>query len=57
MKNTRKMKFLKFRFYFSENIWPKDELPEYEHAFKDLGRLIVSVGELVAQQCDEYGKI
>lgn len=38
------------------NIWPKDEMPELEHAFKDLGQLIVHVGKLVAKQCDKYVK-
>jgi len=38
------------------NIWPKDDLPELEYAFKELGQLIVSVGTLVAKQCDAYVK-
>ena len=36
------------------NIWPTEDLPELEHAFKELGQLIVSVGILVAKQCDAY---
>ena len=36
------------------NIWPKDDLPELEHAFKSLGEIIVAVGKLVARQCDRY---
>eukprot|EP01032_Pedospumella_encystans_P027302 gene27302-30860_t len=36
------------------NIWPQEELPDLEHAFKDLGQIIVGVGKLVAQQCDRY---
>lgn len=36
------------------NIWPTDDLPELESAFKALGQIIVSVGILVAQQCDKY---
>lgn len=36
------------------NIWPKEELPDLEHAFKELGQIIVGVGKLVAQQCDKY---
>ncbi len=36
------------------NIWPQDDLPELEHAFKALGQIIVGVGELVARQCDAY---
>lgn len=38
------------------NIWPKEELPELEHAFKAVGQLIVDVGTLVARQCDAYVK-
>lgn len=38
------------------NIWPKDDLPELERAFKELGQLIVSVGILVAKLCDAYVK-
>eukprot|EP01090_Pellita_catalonica_P015373 TRINITY_DN415_c0_g1_i5.p1 TRINITY_DN415_c0_g1~~TRINITY_DN415_c0_g1_i5.p1 ORF type:complete len:269 (+),score=54.58 TRINITY_DN415_c0_g1_i5:52-858(+) len=40
----------------SPNIWPKEDLPELEDAFKDLGRLMVQIGTLVAQQCDKYVK-
>jgi len=36
------------------NIWPHDDLPELEPAFKSLGRLIVDVGVLVAHQCDKF---
>lgn len=28
------------------------ELPEFEFAFKELGRLIVDVGALITAQCD-----
>lgn len=38
------------------NIWPSDDLPPLEIAFKDLGKLIVAVGVLVAKQCDKYVK-
>lgn len=38
------------------NIWPKEDLPELEPAFKNLGQLIVSVGEMVAAQADKYVK-
>lgn len=34
---------------------PRKHLPELEHAFRDLGQLMVSVGGMVAQQCDLYG--
>jgi isopenicillin N synthase-like dioxygenase len=36
------------------NIWPTDDLPELELAFKTLGQLIVEVGKLVAKQCDSF---
>ena len=38
----------------SNNIWPKHELPDFEHSFKELGKVIVDVGILVAKQCDIY---
>lgn len=38
------------------NIWPTEDLPELEAAFKKLGQLIVSVGVLVARQCDAFVK-
>ena len=42
--------------FIHPNIWPTDDLPALEPAFKDLGRLIVSVGLLVAKQCDRFVK-
>lgn len=44
----------KYASFVHPNIWPKEELPELEFAFKELGQIIVSVGALVAQQCDRY---
>jgi isopenicillin N synthase-like dioxygenase len=44
----------KFSSFVHPNIWPKEDLPELEFAFKELGRIIVHVGTLVAQQCDAY---
>lgn len=41
---------------FSSNIWPTQYLPEFEGAAKQLGRLMVNVGILVAEQCDLYTK-
>jgi len=32
----------KYPFYCAGNIWPKEELPELENAFKNLGQLVVS---------------
>ncbi|EFJ42026.1 hypothetical protein VOLCADRAFT_43246, partial [Volvox carteri f. nagariensis] len=40
--------------YFHRNLWPREELPELEAAFKDLGRLICAVGCLLAEHCDRY---
>lgn len=40
----------------SPNIWPTEDIPEFEEYFKVLGQLIVSVGKLVAKQCDIYTK-
>ena len=36
------------------NIWPAEDLPALEPAFKQLGQLIVSIGTLVAHQCDSF---
>jgi isopenicillin N synthase-like dioxygenase len=36
------------------NIWPRDHLPALEFAFKDLGKLITSVGALLAYHLDKY---
>lgn len=36
------------------NIWPSEHLPALEPAFKRLGQLMVSVGKLVARQCDAF---
>jgi hypothetical protein len=43
----------KFAFYAHPNIWPSS-LPALKPAFMDLGELIVSVGSLVARQCDDF---
>lgn len=36
------------------NIWPVQQLPELEPAFKALGGLICAVGLLLAAHCDKY---
>ena len=36
------------------NIWPREDLPELEGAFKALAALIVRVGLLLAAHCDKY---
>lgn len=43
--------------YCHPNVWPKDDLPELEEAFKELGQFIVEVGKQVAKCCDAFGKI
>jgi len=40
----------------SPNIWPKDDLPELEPAFKDLGQQMVTIGTFLAQHCDKFIK-
>lgn len=40
--------------YCGSNIWPGGALPEFEEAFKTLGKLIFDVGLLVAYHCDQY---
>jgi len=44
----------KFPSFLAPNIWPKDDLPELEGAFKTLGKLVVDVGLLLAKQCDRH---
>ncbi len=46
----------KFPTFAHPNVWPTEDLPQLEPAFKALGQIIVSVGTLVAQQCDRYVK-
>lgn len=38
------------------NLWPKEDVPELEHAFKALGSLMINVGAEVARHCDAYVK-
>ncbi|CAG8810210.1 11458_t:CDS:2, partial [Dentiscutata erythropus] len=45
---------MEFPMYCHPNIWPKDDLPEFEHAFKDLGCFIMDVAKLVARACDSF---
>ncbi|KAK8930890.1 hypothetical protein KSP39_PZI016382 [Platanthera zijinensis] len=40
--------------YCRPNIWPINDLPELESAFKALGRLMLDVGLLLAYHCDHY---
>ncbi|XP_031488730.1 uncharacterized protein LOC116256490 isoform X2 [Nymphaea colorata] len=40
--------------YCRPNIWPRNDLPELEFAFKSLGNLIFDVGVMLAGHCDQY---
>jgi isopenicillin N synthase-like dioxygenase len=44
----------KFPAFIHPNIWPTEDLPDLEPAFKGLGVIIVSVGKLLAKRCDDY---
>jgi len=44
----------KYPYYFQENIWPKNEVPELEYEFKKLGKIICDTGLLLANHCDRY---
>lgn len=46
----------KYASFVHPNIWPSDEVPEFEPAFKALGQIIVATGKLVARQCDYFVK-
>lgn len=41
----------KYPHYTRPNVWPREELPELEGAFKQLGKMIHEVGMLVLHQC------
>ncbi|CAG8590205.1 21936_t:CDS:2, partial [Racocetra persica] len=43
-----------FPIYCHPNIWPKDDLPQFEHAFKDLGCFVMDIAKLVAKACDSF---
>lgn len=40
--------------YCQPNIWPATSLPELEGAFKNLGKLMLDVGLMLAYHCDQY---
>jgi len=40
--------------FIHPNIWPTEDVPELEGAFKRMGELVVEVGALVALQCDAF---
>jgi len=39
---------------YSDNIWPKDDLPDMEHATKEMGKLQQTVNESINRQLDVY---
>eukprot|EP00735_Rhodelphis_limneticus_P011344 TRINITY_DN442_c0_g1::TRINITY_DN442_c0_g1_i1::g.2519::m.2519 TRINITY_DN442_c0_g1::TRINITY_DN442_c0_g1_i1::g.2519 ORF type:complete len:374 (+),score=90.90,DIOX_N/PF14226.1/2.1e-06,DIOX_N/PF14226.1/9.3e+02,2OG-FeII_Oxy/PF03171.15/5.7e+03,2OG-FeII_Oxy/PF03171.15/0.00099 TRINITY_DN442_c0_g1_i1:67-1188(+) len=44
----------KFSPFVHPNIWPKQEVPEFEFAFKELGQLIVETGKQLVVHCDKF---
>jgi len=42
----------KYPAFCAPNIWPKEHLPELEQQFKEVGKLVVEAGLLLAKQCD-----
>eukprot|EP00775_Hariotina_reticulata_P002002 gene2002-2324_t len=43
-----------FSTYYTPNIWPQQDLPQLEPAFKALGSLIITVGLKLAAHCSRY---
>ena len=39
---------------YSDNIWPKDDLPELEHGFKDMSKIQLKLGFMMCKLFDEY---
>jgi hypothetical protein len=52
---TEKRLIERYPSYCRPNIWPQEQLPELEPAFKVLGQLILEVGMLLAHHCNKYG--
>jgi len=40
--------------YAVPNLWPKQDLPDMEYAFKNLGKIIVDTSGLLARHLDKY---
>jgi len=40
--------------FYYQNIWPTEDLPEYEIAFKDLGKFMYNLGLELIKNCDSY---
>jgi isopenicillin N synthase-like dioxygenase len=39
---------------YGENIWPKEDLPELEIAFKNMGKIMYNLGLLICREIDKY---
>ena len=40
--------------FLEPNVWPTCSIPEFEGAFKSLGRQVVEVGRMLAYHCDAF---
>ena len=40
--------------FFAQNVWPTEDIPELESAFKDVGELVHQVGIMLAKCCDSF---
>lgn len=43
----------KFPFFYPKNIWPTDDIPELEKAFKELGKVMYEAVVLLSKQIDK----
>jgi len=44
----------KYPSFCHPNIWPKEDLPDLQPAFLEMGKLVVEVGLLLSKHCDKY---
>jgi len=40
--------------FFASNVWPTEDIPELESAFKDVAQLVHQVGIMLAHCCDSF---
>ena len=40
--------------FFAPNVWPSEDIPELESAFKDVAQLVHQVGIMLAHCCDSF---
>ena len=40
--------------FFAPNVWPSEDIPELESAFKDVAHLVHQVGIMLARCCDSF---